>query len=325
MIMTRDDVVCILDDAEFEDSLAPVDYLIHKEEVASPWISSYEFDESRGVIRLSAYFERVGDNIIPLHYNLLGEIPELLIIDTIHGVFKGCQVEWMEYVCHRPIAPYVICEIKPREIIPWNRVLPFDAYNTDSDFFGIHDGGRGGRPLPSMHHGQVGVEGVSIFGGDVFNEPRAMTTLGDKTSSISVRVMRNGDISAKQVIILRGRLWPGQDPADHKILEIMKGRMGFGDRPGKIPGSLNWMFYMMDEDEDDEGDDADNAEVRFHWGEDIIIRMQAPKMRAVTYVEDGLIFNSDEKADEKANRKADQSDDPAFPYRLYYDGRIVPV
>jgi hypothetical protein len=328
MIMTRDDVVCVLDNTEFEDSLVPMDYLVHKEEVVSPWISNYEFDEDRGVIKMSAYFEHVGSNIIQLHHNLLGEIPELLIIDTIHGVFEGCQVEWMEYVCHKPIDPYIICEIRPRNVVPWNKELPFDAYNVDPDHFGIHDGGRGGRPLPSMHHGQVGVEGVSIFGGDGSgrgaseSREKGMTTLGDKTSSISVKVMRNGNISAKQIIILTGRLWSGQDPADPKILEIMKGRIGFGDRPGKIPGNLNWMFYMTDDDDEVVAvDDDDDVEVRFHWGEDITIRMQTPKMRDVTYVEDGLIFNSDQKKEDDGN---EQSSDSTFPYRLYYDGRIVP-
>ena len=68
---------------------------------------------------------------------------------------------------------------------------------------------------------------------------------------------------------------------------------------------------------------GDDVEVRFHWGEDITIRMQVPKMKAVTYVEDGLAFNSEQK---KADDGKDQSDDdPTFPYRLYYEGRIVPM
>jgi len=317
MNKTQDDVICILDSSDFTEGLSHDDYLVHKEEVASQWISNYDYD--KGVIKLSAYFERTGMNILPLHYNLLGEIPELLIIDTMHGVFEGCQVEWMEYVCHKPIDPYVTCEIRPRDMIPWNRDLPFDAYNVDPDFFGIQNGGRSGRPLPSMHHSQVGVEGISIFGGRD-GEPTGMTSLGDKTSSISVKVMRNGDISAKQIIVMRGRLWPGQDPSDPKILDILKGRIGFGDKPGRIPGSLNWMFYMLDDDDDPNDDDDDDVEVRFHWGEDISIRMRTPKMRSVTYVEGGLEF-----ADEQRKRDEDDEDEPTFPYRLYYDGRIVPM
>jgi len=316
MIMTRDDVVCIIDSSEIEEGLVPIDFLVHKDGIGSPWMSNYEFDEDRGTIRLSAYFDRMGTNILPLHHNLLGDIPELTVIDTIHGVFEGCQVEWMEYICHKPIDPYVICEIRPRELIPWSGGLPFQAYNIDPDFFGIHDGGRGGRPLPSMHHGQVCIEGVSIFGGDGLNQPRALTTLGDKTISISVKMMRNGDISAKQIITLKGRLWPNQDPADPKILEIMKGRIGFGEKPGRVPGNIGWMFYMIEENDDDDDDVDDSGEVKFQWGEDISINMTSSKMKAVTYVEDGFDFHP-------VANEADPDEDPTFSYRLYYGGRIV--
>ena len=315
MIMTRDDIICIFNSDDMSEGLTPEDFLVHKEFVSSPWISSYEYDETSGLIKLSAYFERSGSNILPLHLNLLGEIPDLLIVDSIHGVFEGCQVENMEYICHHPIDPYVICEIRPRDMIPWNKELPYEAFNVDPDYYGIHDGGRGGRPMPSMHYGQVSMEGISIFGG---NDNNGRTTLGDKTGSISVKVMRDGDIFVKQIISLTGRLWRDQDPADSKILDNLKGRIGFGNTPGRVPGSMSWMFYMDDDDEVADADAKSDAVVSFKWGDDISINMQNPRMKAVTYVEDELNFN----VENKHPNSEDESE--SFSYRLYYDGRIVP-
>lgn len=322
MIMTAKDVVCIIPEDEFLEGvessvLTADDYLIHKERADSAWMSSYEYQEERGVIRLSSYFDRDGENIDILHNSLLGNYTDLVVVDTIHGVFRGCYVSQMQYVCHNPLHPHVVAEINCRELIPWNKELPHEAFNIDPDFHGVWDGGRSGRPLPSMHPSQVSLEGVSIFGGPQ-NEQKNTSLGGDKTRSLSVLLKRNGDISVRQIIALKGDYWMRDvDPSDPRILEILKGRIGFGNKPGRIPGHLGWMLYLADDDDEEEGADEDEeAIVRFHWGDEITISMKSPEMKGVTYVEESLEFI---KPEEK-----EPEDGKEFLYRLYYDGRVVP-
>ena len=315
MIITRDDVVCVLPMDVLQPNDDPRDYLSQKVSALNPWISSYDYDADRKTIRMSVYFDKDGANILPLHKNLIGDCSELLIIDSIHGVFKGCQIEWMEYICNEPISPYIVCEITPMTLSPWGDELPMSCYNTSSEHYGIHEDGKNGKPLSSLHHSLVKTEGISIFNDDSGD---AKMSLGDKTSSINVMVRSNGEISAKQIITLEGNLREDQDPSDPKILNSIKEKVGLGNKRGAVSEHLRWMFYdwsfSSDEKEnDEEPDEEENAHINFHWGKYISIEMQETRMRAVTYVQESLDFN----------RGPRDPDVTLHSYCLYYDGSIV--
>lgn len=309
---------------EADAELSPVEHLYGGVNLFNPYLGGLRYDPDDKMLYITCTLDKEHRILDVMLGNLLGT-KSVDIVDCQHGVFRGCQAELAEISHCVGMLPQISVEVAVDEIEVWGRNGPdLRAYNiSDLPTYMVGRSRRVAQGAPSTGDGKpqkampltwddVKVHNVSL----IMDWSEQFEDLGPHTLSLHLSIRRDGNMSAKQIVVFSESMFD-KDPASPEIIENFSGRIRFCEPDADIPYLA--AFGMQGGQDDD--DEHPIVPVKFRLGRNMEIWMAGPELSDVTYV-DAMIRlpKRGGDQDDAESPEADVSD--VIRYRLYYGGRI---